>query len=609
MHASEIYLVVTLLVFGLAACFLLPVSGGYDEETHLMRVWEMSALTFIPNEALGGELPFPAVYWEMSYRRPFIVRAVEPDFREKYGKLSIEAHDYIYGTVETRSVYSPPLLLPQALVMRYLGRSWQLPALTVFYACRLIGLFSYLVLAWLAVRLIPFGKWILAVLATAPVAILQASTVSADTISNGVAFLFIAGVLFIAEKKELGRKEWGFLVLLLFMLFWGKLNLVPLAILPFLLMRPSQFKPRYGYIALLLTGVLLFLLEVVGWNVLAYSRLHTPPEGTDPVEQVKYMLLNPLRIVAVLAVDLWAKGFNYFRNWIAIYGFAYWPVPGLTYTLYIAGLIAALFIRENREPDRRTRSGLFIVFVIAYITTILSLYVTFNPVGSDVVDGVQGRYFTTVMPLLFIGLAGLPLPKRIPPLAFFSALLTGTSLLLYIAGMYLSYHIPCGSQYYDQGLCYQPNYKNWAPNDLYSAPLSNQLTLKQEIIPECGGLTELRVWVNAAGADPNEKTEFVLRDISQERDIARVSVLNAELPEGDWYTLTFPADWESTGKFYLLTIQAGSSAQTGPQIAYSLRQEYPAGKLFENEEPINRDVIFQTGCIAGWERLRLTGSP
>jgi len=608
-HPSEIYVAVIIFVFGLSACFLLPVSGGYDEETHLLRVWEMSSFIFIPNEALSKDLPFPAVYWEMSYRRPFIVRAVEPDFWEKYGSLALDAHDYIYGSVETRSVYSPPLLLPQALVMRYLGRSWGLPALTVFYACRLIGLLSYLLLTWLAVRLIPFGKWILAVLATSPVAILQASTISADTISNGIAFLFIAGVLFIADKKELGRKEWGFLAFLLLILFWGKLNIVPLAILPFLIIRPSQFKNRFGYASLIITAIFLCLLEVLGWNVLAYSRFHTALEGANPFEQIKYILLNPIKIVSILVADLWAKGANYFRYWIAIYGFAYWPVPGLTYYLYVAGLIAAMLVKEDKEISRRTRYGLLIVFVIAYITTILSLYITFNPVGSDVVEGVQGRYFATVMPLLFLALACLPFSKRIHPSAFFSTLLAGTSLLIYIAGMYLSYHVPCGSQYYDQGLCYQPNYKNWAPNDLYSAPISNQLLLKQEIVPECNGLTELRVWINAAGADPNEKTAFVLRDVGQQRDIANRSASNSELPTGSWYTLNFHADWESDGKLYLLTIQGEQSGKTGPRIAYSLRQEYPAGKLYENEEPINKDVIFQTGCIAGWEKISLMSLP
>jgi len=609
-HRAEIYLLSVLLIIGLAASFLLPISGGYDEETHLLRVWEMSAYSFIPNDELVGKMPFPAVYWELSYRRQPIVRAVKPDLWEKYGELSLDAHDYIYGNVETRSVYSPPLLLPQALVMRLFGRSQRFPALIVYYAIRFVGLLSYLILVWLAVRLIPYGKWILAVLASSPVAILQASTIGADAISNGIAFLFIGGTLAIAKRKELLWKDWVALAFLFFVLFWGKLNIIPLALLPFLVIRPPQFRIRHGYLSLLLVVVGLCLLEVFGWNLLAYSRLHTAPDGTDPVGQIRFILLQPLEFLFILSGNIWTKGLDYLRGWIAIYGFAYWPIPTWTYYLYITGLATALLIREkNEEIEKRTRRGLLIVFIITYLATIISLYVTFNPVGHDFIAGVQGRYFTTVMPLLFLALAGLPFQKWIRVPAFFVMILGGLSLFLYIAGMYLSYHVPCGSQYYQPGLCYQPNYKNWAPDELYSPPVSKQLTISQEIVPECNGVTELRIWVRAAEADPNGLTEFILKDMDLDREVINVSVMNSELPDGNWFTLNFPPDWESDGKFYFLTIQGDDQSALGPRVAYSLKPEFPAGKLFENDQEIKKDLIFQTGCIAGFDIPRQAKSP
>jgi len=609
-HKAEIYLIGVLLAFGLSVCFLLPVSGGWDEETHLLRVWEMSSLTFLPNEKLGYEMPFPAVYWEMSYRRPFIIRAVEPDFWEKYKGLALDAHDYIYRSVETRSVYPPPLLLPQALVMRYLGRKFQFPALTVFYACRLIGLLSYALLAWLAVRVIPFGKWMLAILASSPVAVLQASTISADAISNGLALLFIAGSLAIANRKELRWREWLSLAFLFLILFWGKLNVVPLAILPFLLIKPSQFKMRFGYPALLITATCLLLVEVLGWSALAYSRLQTAPDGTDPLRQIEFMLAHPFEVSAILANHIYLKSFDYVLDWIAVYGYAYWPVPVWTYYLYIAGLIAALFLwGDENNIDKRTRIGLAVVFAVAYLATILSLYITFTPVGGRQIVAVQGRYFVTVMPLLFLALACLPIPKRIQASAFLPAALGALSLIIYIAGMYLSYHVICGSQYYQVGLCYQPNYKNWAPDEVYSPPLSDQLTLAQEIVPECNGVTELRVWIDAQGSDSNGMTKFILRDMNDKRETVNVSVPNSELPERSWYSLNFQPNWSSNGKFYLLKISADTQGKIGPRLAYSLRPEYPAGKLFENDQALGQDLIFQTGCLAGWGKLRLTGSP
>lgn len=608
-HPAEVYLLVTLIVSGLAVAFLLPVGAGYDEETHLLRIWEMSALEFVPNEALGQEMPFPAVYWEMSYRRPFIVRALEPDFYEKYRSLSLDSMDYVYRGIETRSVYAPPLLLPQAIVMRYLGRSLGFPALTVYYAIRITGLLSFLVLAWLSVRLIPFGKWILAALAASPVAVMQAAIISTDAVSNGIAFLFIAGTLAIAQRERIGRREWTVLALLFLVLFWGKLNIVPLAVLPFLLLRPSQFKSRSAYFALLAAAAALFLVEVLGWSLIAYSRLGTPPEGTDPLGQVRFMLSQPLDFLAVLARYLGESSLPHLLDWVAIYGFAYWPVPTLVYPLYLIALFGSLFIKDDARLEARTRWGLLIAFLVTYLATLASMYVTFNPVGAERIDAVQGRYFVTVMPLLFLALACLPLSKRIHVPAWFPSFLGSAGLLIYLIGMYLSYHVPCGSQYYRADLCYQPNYKNWAPNDLYSSPISESLTLRQEIVPECSGMTELRLWVNAENADAGASTQFTLTDVRRQTDVIQVSVPNSELPSRAWYSLSFPSIWDSSGNLYELTIRAEGEGTNGPQIAYSLRQEYPAGKLFENDEPIQRDVIFQTGCIAGWNKFRLTGSP
>jgi hypothetical protein len=322
------------------------------------------------------------------------------------------------------------------------------------------------------------------------------------------------------------------------------------------------------------------------------------------------MLLHPFEFLSVLVRTIWARSFGYLLDWIAIYGFAYWPVPALVYPLSMAALISSFFVKANNDIVKRsTRRGLLIAFILSYIATFVIMYVTFNPIGSEKIDSVQGRYFMTVMPLLFLALACLPAFNHIHVSAWFPSILGGTALLLYAGGMYLSYYVPCGSQYYRTDLCYQPNYKNWAPADLYSPPITDQLTLQQEIVPECSGLTELRVWIDARAADPDASTQFVLTDMQQKKDVISVSVLNAEFPSGAWHPLNFEPDWESNGKFYLLTIGMNQNDATGPRIAYSLRQEYPAGKLYENDEPIQRDLIFQTGCIAGWNKLRLTGSP
>jgi uncharacterized membrane protein len=621
--APEKFVILILLLFGVVAALNVPLSAGYDEETHFIRAWEMAHYYFIPNEQLGAQLPFPAIYWELSYRRQPIVQAVEPGFWSKYEGLSLDSHDYIYANVETRSVYSPALLLPQALTLRLLGLSMRLPALTVYYACRFIGLLCYLLLGWLAVRFIPFGKWLLAVLIAAPMALFQASTISADTISNGIGFFFLGCTLAIANRKELGWKEWAALAGLIALLFLAKVNLVFLALLPFLLTPPSKYRMKGGYVLLGFLVLALFLVEVGGWNLLAYSRFTRALQGADPTQQILFILSSPLLFIKIIALDVWTNTLAYLQGWVGVYGYDYWPVPGLTYILFPLAVIASLFLEEAPSlPDKKTRLVLILLFALGYLLTIISLYIAFTPVKSLVVAGVQGRYFTPIMPLLLLALlvssrgmssraaernpatqsplARIRIPSSIPAgLALFA-------LVLYTGGLVLSYQVTCGSQYYRLELCYQPQYKNWAPEASSSPPISPAVSLTQEIVPACNGMKEMRVWVNSTGSDPSGTTTLILRAPTQQKDLVRQTFTNADIPKDNWLTVSFNPERQSDNQLYLLTLQ-GSSAD-GIQVAYSLKPEYLTGKLFENDTAIGQDMIFQYGCVAGLQKLLQLGN-
>lgn len=609
LSAPERYLIFALVVFGFLTSLLMPISGGFDEETHLMRVWEMSALQFIPNQNLGIELPFPAVYWELSYRRQVFVRPVEAGLWQKYGSVALDEFDYVYQGVKTRSVYSPLLLFPQAMVMRYLGRRFDWPALPVFYATRWAGLLSYMLLTWLAVRMIPFGKWPLAVAAVLPTAVLQASTISADAISNGAALLMIAGALWGAQKQTIGWKEWFVLVVLFFLVFNGKLNIVPLAVLPFLLLRPQQFKVRHGYWGLLAAAIVLMLVEVVGWNLLAYGRLETALERANPTEQVRYILARPLEFAGTLKNDIFQRGLAYFLDGLAIYGYNYWPIPQPVYWLSMAALAAALFVEKPALSfAARIWWALFGLFIVTYLATIAAMYVTFTPVGSSVIDGVQGRYFLTVWPLLWLGL-GLILSKlrlRIP--MGWAVGLSVLGLALYITGMYLAYYVLCGAQYYQGGLCYLPRYKNWDPQAAFSPPLSENFRLSQEIWPECKGLTVVRFWVDAEQSAWQGKTRFALFSAHSPHPLVEQISSNADLPAGGWYRLTIPTDWQSQGGLYRLEI-LGLGPGPGPRIAYTKPGESLPGDTFENGARIEQDILLQTGCASGWQAFGANGQP
>jgi uncharacterized membrane protein len=599
---------ITLSIFGVLALIYLPIEAGYDEETHLVRAWQMSALDILPNKIGEAQIPFPKIYWDISYRRQVLVRPVPQGFWDEFKDLSLDSREYVYG-VKTRSVYSPLLLFPQAMVLRYAGRSLNLPALPLFYLTRLAGLLSYLLLIWLSVRIIPYGKWIFALLALSPMALLQAVTISADTISNGIAFLFIAGVLEISHKEKIQKKEWWGLLFLVFLLFSAKVNLLYLILLPLLLIPSTRFKTKTSYFLFIFSILFLFLVEILGWTFLAYPRLGTTPEGTNPLEQIKFISTNLPFFIKTLSTDILGSAIPRLRNWIALYGYDYWPLPKIVYWLYGSTLFLALFLnkKEEKEISIKERWIFLILFGVGYIITILLMYLSFTPVGSSVVIGVQGRYFTVVMPLLFLAIFGIrqfssPKSAIIKKIILFLSVL---SLATYILGLWLSYHVPCGSQYYQQGLCYQPNYKNYAPESKYSSPISSEFSLKQEIYPECDGMTTIRVWINSEKSSPHAKTEFEISDQNGAL-IADEIVSNDELPPSGWYSLYFTPDWHSSQKGYNFIVESETNRdRSGILVAYSLNPEYPTGKLYENDIISEQDIIFQYGCIAGWEKKHI----
>lgn len=603
--AGQMVVLGTMLCLGIFLAFTVPVGAGFDEEQHIRRAWEMSALALIPNSRLGPDMPVPAVLSQLSYRNENIIRPVGLDYWAKYGSLTLGSEGWIYDDASTRSIYSPVLLAPQALVMRYLGRKYDLPVLWLVSGMRLAELFSYLVLIYLAVRLIPFGKWVLLILAATPTLLFQASTVSADAISNGIGFLFVGGILTIAARKSLRWKEVAWVSALTLLLFTAKVNLTPLVILPFLLIRPRSRNERQHFVVLLAIAVMLFVIEVIGWYLLAYSH---PAGGTlqtsSPLAQLGFIAGEPLTYLVGLARDLATNGLAYITGWIAAYGFYYWSVPALTYWLFAFALVMSL-LADRADPflTRRTRLLLVGVAALGYLATAIILQLVGEPAGSTNIHVLQGRYFAAFAPLLFLALTGLFSRPHIRHTGWMIGVPAGLGVALFTIGGFLAYHIPCGSSYYQLGLCYQPMYKNWAPEANYSAPVQGNTEYEETFPAECDGVTQVRLWLDASGAESSAATEFVIRGAGNTTSLYDQVIANSKLPTGGWQVLNFRPQWQSNGTSYSVLVRsAAKDSAPGPKLALTYRPEYQVGHLTIGQKASADDLFFQYGCLQGLAR-------
>jgi hypothetical protein len=443
-------------------------------------------------------------------------------------------------------------------------------------------------------------------------ALFQAATISPDAISNGIGFLFIAGCLRIAVLKEIAWRQAGSLIFLIFLLLLAKLNLIPLVLIPFLLIRPARFTEKRIYVFLLVMTLILFVIEVAGWNVIAAAHSNTLlANDANPKAQFLYILSHPFTFIMIVLRDLSTNGGMYFQSWINGYGYYYWTPPAIVSFFFLLSLGTALFVDSAREPvNRKLDIAFLLLFLIGYLATVASLYLTFTPVGSNEVLGVQGRYFIPLALLLFLPLSSLiPRINIAPPSTNWITAFLTIALSLNVLGVFFSFHVPCGPTFYRTGLCYRPLYRDFNKTRI-SSPISKELSLTQEILVKCDGFTEVRVLLNPSTPGDQGMTRFILRDATSSQSLIDTSIANNMITAEDWYPLHFEPDWLSAGKQYILEITSqGTAPDQGIKLLYTTQSEFDLGNLYENKQLQKEDLVLQYGCAAGLRKILLTGKP
>jgi len=413
--------------------------------------------------------------------------------------------------------------------------------------------------------------------------------------------------------EEISWQEVGSLIFLIFLLFLAKLNLVPLVLFPFLLIPPSKFTHKRTYPFLLAVTVLLLLVEVAGWNIIASTHIDALlSNGADPTAQVLYLLGHPLTFLLTVIRDFLTNGWTYFQGWINGYGYYYWTPPQIVSFLFLLSLGSVLLADSTPEQaNRKFRIVLILMFVASYLATVVSLYVSFTPVSSDQVLGVQGRYFIPLALLLFLTLSSFSWRRKIPtPSTRWVTLFLSLTLSLNILGIYLSFHVPCGTTFYQTGLCYRPLFRDFPSEVRPSLPISKETALIQEFQVTCNGFAELRVLLAPSVPGDQGSTHFVLQDPVSGQTLVDTSLANDQIATEDWYPLHFDPDWHSAGKQYILTASGTNTlSDQGLRFIYTPQSEFDLGNLHENGQLLQEDMVLQYGCATGLRKLWLTGKP
>lgn len=441
----QLFLVVS-LVFGTILCFLTPPLQVPDEFAHFTRAYQLAQGQLISTHkpelgnglgSVGGNIPLSMTRLEAKF--PPVMKDSDQkvtisSFIEST-KESLEPEKSAFTSI-TGFNYSPVPYLG-SIAASFIGQLTNMSPILILYFGRILNMFVAITLIYFAIKKTPIFKSIFVLLALMPMTLYQLASLSADSIGMGIGFLTVAMIFYFAYSKEIkriGRKE----VLILIALFAGmalwKQPYAAFALLYFVIPR-EKVGSWQKYIVVGIGVIMSALLPMILWSVANAPIINA---ATVPANQLGNILRNPLGFAKVLFATYFGElGLGYFKQAIGVLGWLNVPISFLFHTLPYFILIVLTYLYENRQTMFRLSDRLVFLLTSLGVSGLLSLslFLIWTPPGSAAIEGLQGRYFIPIIPLLIPLVStrkiSLNVHLRRPKVLFGLALLISCSLVVF----------------------------------------------------------------------------------------------------------------------------------------------------------------------------------
>jgi len=426
--------------FGIGFAIATPPLDPPDERHHLARIFALSEGHLSPaGPATGHRHTVPRSLNRLHPPRWFKHRDGHVDRERGSDGQIVCVHDVddVMASLrlpldpETRqpiqrpSTYGPIPYLPQAVTM-WIGRAFGGSAGSLLYLARFTTLAVCVALGWLALRITPVKPWTLMLLCLSPMALFQASVVSADGITNALALLLLALALraAVGPTARLDRRHTIALIALTAALGFVKQGLWVMGVL-LVLIPPERFgNGRRKWLVIGGAAVGMAVLTV-GWAVWLQSAQHL--SGDTPVAIGP--MIPPFEDFGAWLERLSRFGYRLLAQFVGILGHLDVVLPRWIYTVYPLVVIGVAAMEPGPPAFGVGRRLALAAIGLAGGFSVLLLLFAISPDPRTATAGmIQGRYFIPVAPLLLVALPGWrPLPRVWGPVlvAGFSATILG----------------------------------------------------------------------------------------------------------------------------------------------------------------------------------------
>lgn len=395
-------------VFGILYLTITPPFQVADENWHFYRAFQIAEghlISQVHDDRAGGWLPENVIACGDStlYVRWDTTQKISSKDIFDLFQLPLNPNERRFKPIIVY-VYSPVAYVPSVFVIRIMIWLKSTPVL-MMYIGRCANLLTWVGLIYLSIRILPFYKWVFFLLALTPTSLYQAASLSADCLTNGLAFLTIALFLRLIFAREgfLSKKVIVAIFLLTICLSLTK-NIFFLISFLFLLTPVSRFssKKKYMLFCFSLVGINMFVS--FAWIYIVTRLPHLGMEKVNPDQQIHYIFSNAAEYVHVVVRTIVQNISRYFRSFIGAFGWQDVTLGKWHGRLWGGLLLAAALMEGNRKiiVSKYHKASFFILLTVICLSIFTLNYIHWNPVANDIIKDVQGRYFIPVAPLLLL---------------------------------------------------------------------------------------------------------------------------------------------------------------------------------------------------------------
>lgn len=440
-----------MMVFGFIYMFVLPPYSAPDEIVHFGAAYDISnKLVHLKSNTTAVTMRPEDAYSQF--------RAIPNMDTYDYTKCCMFQHGtqkefIVMDGMNTFPNYTTHFISGFGI---YIGKTLNWGNVPTTYLGRFLNLIFYILVAFFAIRIIPFGKMVLFSISVMPMMLELACSYSYDAFINPLAFLTIALILkYIYDASVIRKRDILGLIILAALL--GPCKIIYSCIFLLCIFIPrTKFKNKIHYSIAIIGVTLGILLPNVYYNFASIENMIGKPqveqsvsaldentnidESTETVgtsETTQTEIANSEYYTAMWCihhpwetVKLYANTSIYFcasyiggiigrqLGWLEI-GIPSYFILGLGLLLFLS------FFEKNKYSDQikmKHRIVAICIFFIVYALVHASMLFGWTPIKSNLILGVQGRYFIPVLPVFVVLFSNkkASLPKSIRNYFFIS---------------------------------------------------------------------------------------------------------------------------------------------------------------------------------------------